>query len=118
MTDAPDSDGAESTGAGDAGAERDGNPADATDAQFDADLAAAAELFAGDDVDGFFAGVVRDDELDYALGHRFDDPEAVGTQALALAAKHLQAIADEAEVSVEQVAEDAASFATAFDDDG
>jgi predicted secreted protein len=88
---------------------------DPTDEQFDADLSAAAEMLAGDDVDGFFAGVVRDDELDYAFGHRFDDPETVGTQALALAAKHLQAIAAEAEVPVEQVADDAASFAVAFD---
>lgn len=103
------------TGADDSG-DADAGSADATDEQFDEDLDAAAELLAGDAVDGFFAGVVRDDELDYAFGHRFDDPETVGTQALALAAKHLQAIADQAEVPVQQVASDAASFAAAFDD--
>ncbi len=111
MTDSSDSDGDATPGADDGAADA----TDATDEQFDANLASAAEMLAGD-VDGFFAGVVRDDELDYALGHRFDDPETVGTQALALAAKHLQAIADEAEVPVRQVADDAASFATAFED--
>ena len=87
-----------------------------TDEQFDADRAEAAELLAGDGVDGFFAGVVRDGSLDYAFGHRVGDHATVGTQALALAAKHLQAIANEADVPVQQVADDAASFAVAFED--
>jgi hypothetical protein len=64
------------------------------DDDFDADLQKARELAGRDD-------------LDYVFSHRFDDPERVGMQALSLLAHHVQAIAAEAELPPEQVAEDA-----------
>lgn len=85
------------------------------DEAFDDDLARARALLARDDLDGFYAGVVREEELDYVLAHRFDDPERVGVRALSLLAHHLQAFADQADVPVGQVAEDAVRLADTMD---
>ncbi|MFC7166220.1 hypothetical protein [Halospeciosus flavus] len=48
----------------------------------DDDLERAREILDRDDLDGFFAGAVHDDELDYAFGHTFTDRETTGMQAL------------------------------------
>lgn len=86
-----------------------------TDEAFDDDLSRARSLLGREDLDGFYAGVVREDELDYVLAHRFDDPEQVGMRALSLLAHHLQAFADQADVPVGQVAEDAVRLADRMD---
>lgn len=86
-----------------------------TDDGFDSDLQGARDLLAREDLDGFYAGVVSEDELDYVFAHRFDDPERVGLQALSLLAYHLRAIAEEAGLPPEQVAEDAAQLARRLD---
>lgn len=73
---------------------------------FDDDLETARSLLDHDDLDGFFVGVVHDDELDYALAHEFADPETTGFRALSLLATHVEAFAEQAGVPPEQVAED------------
>ncbi len=87
-----------------------------TDDGFETDLERARDLLAREDLDGFYAGAVSEDELDYVFAHRFDDPERVGMQALSLLAYHLQAIAEEANLPPEQVAEDAARLAARLDE--
>ena len=86
-----------------------------TDEDFAADLAQVRALVARDDIDGFYAGVVSGDELDYVLAHRFDDPERVGMQALSLLAYHVLTISEEANLPPEQVAEDAVRLAGELD---
>lgn len=85
------------------------------DESFEADVATARQLLDRDDLDGLYVGVVHDGELDYQLAHRSDEPEEMGRRALALLAKHVQALADESGVPVDQVATDAARFADQFD---
>jgi len=85
------------------------------DDDFEADLQQARELAGRDDLDGFYVGAVSGDDLDYVFSHRFDDPERVGMQALSLLAHHVQAIAAEAELPPEQVAEDAARLVGELD---
>ncbi|MFC7199905.1 hypothetical protein [Halospeciosus flavus] len=82
----------------------------------DDDLERAREILDRDDLDGFFAGAVHDDELDYAFGHTFTDRETTGMQALSLLALHLRAVSEEAGVPPEQVAEDAAGLAERFEE--
>lgn len=87
-----------------------------TDEGFEADRQRARDLLDAEDVDGLYAGVVRDDELDFVFAHRFDDPRQTGKRALSLLAQHVRAIADEAGLPPEQVADDAARLAAQLDD--
>lgn len=87
-----------------------------TDDDFETDLERARDLLERGDLDGFYAGVVSGDELDYVFAHRFDDPERVGMQALSLLAYHVRTIAEEADLPPEQVAEDAARLAAQLDE--
>lgn len=73
---------------------------------FDSDLETARSLLDTENLDGFFVGVVHDDELDYATAHEFVDPETTGLRALSLLATHVEAFAEQANAEPEQVARD------------
>ncbi|MEE6209780.1 hypothetical protein U3A55_06405 [Salarchaeum sp. III] len=74
--------------------------------EFESDLETARSLLNRDDLDGFFVGVVDDEELDYVLSHEFEDAETTGMRALSLLAAHLESFSTQADVPPEQVAED------------
>jgi hypothetical protein len=78
---------------------------------FEAELERARELLAQDDVDAVYAAVVRDDEYEYAFGHRGGDPEEVGLRAMGLLAQHVGAMAEQTGQPPAQVAGDAAMLA-------
>lgn len=82
-----------------------------SDDSFERSREQAGELLAAGDVDGLYVAVTRGDEMDFAFAHRFDDPEVVGMRALSLLAKHVQVVAEEAELPADRVAEDAALLA-------
>lgn len=88
-----------------------------SDEKFDDDLDTAQAMLERDDLDGFYVGVVVDDELDVAFSHRRDDPETVGRQALALLAHHIHVLAETAGVALEQVVDDASRFAAQLSDE-
>lgn len=81
------------------------------DDSFDASREQARALLDSADVDALYVAVTRDDEMDFAFAHRFDDPEVVGIRALSLLAKHVQVVAEEAGLPPERVAADAAGLA-------
>ncbi|WP_227259562.1 hypothetical protein [Salarchaeum japonicum] len=74
--------------------------------EFESDVETARSLLDREGLDGFFVGVVDDEELDYVLSHEFEDAETTGMRALSLLAAHVESFSTQAGVPAEQVAED------------
>lgn len=90
---------------------------DASDAEFDRELAYARELLDDDAVTAAVVGIIREgNEVDTTFTQRADSPREEGLQALSLLAAHVRLVANEAGVDHTTVASDAASLAGAVEE--